>query len=450
MLKQAFAGKRAGIAYVISLLLLAVFSSIALAFVSMSDLSAQKARNCREAQTARMAAESGLAYHMYVLSQCRPTDTGREMIAQLASKLSAKLDGTANMGHRTVAYADGATEIYLPAIPTCDGRGGFSARLSLDESDESLVWLTVDGRCGRVRRIAKLAFQLEKEDKAVFDYGLATRGKVRISGQGNILSANDSLCEASVLSTFYDPSENTFDLSGQVIIEGNIFTSQADAGISIGSKVRVAEPHVGVGDVDFPEPNPAIYEPFATNLMSDHSPGKGTYTNIRIPANTNPTFASNTVLRGVIYVEQPNDLKFAGKVTIQGVIVTEDARGSANGGSLDFSGQVTSLAIDTLPDSPEFAELKQLPGFFLMAPGFDASFSGQFGTINGAMVADSFRFSGQAGGIVEGVVIAYSDESFEYSGQAGITIDRSGSSDLPAGFKIPGKLTPLPDTYREF
>lgn len=442
-------GRQRGIAYVLAMLLLAIFSTLAVAFAASTDLNVQKSNNYRSAQVARMAADSGLGFYTGLLRQCQSSHAGSDLIADIAATLSEQMDGTANLAGETVGYSPGSTTITIPTISIGPEQGRFAAIIALDPADDNVVWLIVNGHGGGMDRTERMAFQLSAGGASTFDYGVATRGQVKMSGQGKILSANDSPYEASMLSTYYSPSADTFSLSGQVVVGGNIYTTNSDAGISVGRQVQVGDRYVVAGNVDFPEPDPSIYEPFATHEMSSHHPCRGTYTNIRIAANTNPTFACNTVLEGVTFIEAPNNVKFSGRVVIRGVIVTQDARDSESSSSLRFSGQVASYGVETLPDTPEFAGIKQLPGVFLMAPGFDAKFSGQFGTVNGAMAAQSFTMSGQAGGLIKGVVISYGDAPFKYSGQAGLIIDRSGSNSLPAGFTSTGRLTPLPDTYLE-
>ncbi|MCK4625799.1 MAG: hypothetical protein KAV00_10845 [Phycisphaerae bacterium] len=451
-----------GFAYILALLLLAIFSTLAVAFASSTDLGLQKSNNCTRINKARMAAESGLAFHTYVLSQIVPSDenVGEDLVLDIAEKLAAKLNGTFNLDGAAVIYSEGTLTITIPGIMVNSDSGTFSAQVSLDGEDENKIWLEVTGYAGAARRTVRMAFETERDDSVEFKYGLATRGKVILSGQTSILSANDGSSEASMFSSYVDATEDTFTLTGQVEIDGEIFTSDPDAGVSVESngKISIAgeivlDPsesdhiHKGMGTPVFPEPNVAMFEPFvAENTMALANPPTATYTNIRIPANTNPTFAADCVLKGVTFIEQPNSVNFEGKVTIQGVIVTEDARESDDENTITFSGQVDSLP---LPDTPEFQELREISGIFLMAPGFDVEFSGQFGTVNGAMVADSFTFSGQAGGIVQGPIISYGDTPFEYSGQTGLTIDRSGGSQLPPCFWVSSPMKPLPETYAE-
>ncbi|MCK4623850.1 MAG: hypothetical protein KAV00_00945 [Phycisphaerae bacterium] len=438
-----------------ALLMLAIFSTLAVAFASTTDLNLQKSNNCRNSAGARLAAEGGLSYHIYTLAKIKPSAgmEGADLIADIAEKLATELNGTPNLNGACVSHDAESVTINIPAISLGDGCGSFSAMLWLDAADSEKVWLKVTGRDGTAERTAKMAFQLNNGQGCEFDYGVATKGSMIMSGShAKVLGANDP-GEANSLA-------DAFGLTNKVELDGDIFCTGGTENIEVGEKVSVAgetnidvddseHVHKNIGEVDFPEPDPSMFEELVElTLMADHSPPKGTYTNIRIPANTNPTFASKTTLEGVIYVESPNDLHFAGQVTIRGVIVTKDARGSGDTNTIKFSGQVESYGVDTLPDTPEFEALKQIPGVFLMAPGFDLEFSGQFGTINGAVVGDSIKLSGQAGGTIKGPVIGY-DGNFEMGGQGHLLIDRSGGNELSSCFSTLSELIPLPETYAE-
>ena len=93
---------------------------------------------------------------------------------------------------------------------------------------------------------------------------------------------------------------------------------------------------------------------------------------------------------------------------------------------------------------------RSLTGSFLLAPGFGVEFTGNFGTINGTMAADKFKWTGNAGGVVRGSVISYSDDEFKLTGNSKLRIDRSNTTDTPAGFAVETTFTPLPDSYVEY
>jgi hypothetical protein len=90
-----------------------------------------------------------------------------------------------------------------------------------------------------------------------------------------------------------------------------------------------------------------------------------------------------------------------------------------------------------------------MPGSFILAPGFGLEFVGNFGTVGGGMAADEFKFTGNAGGLVRGMIINYSDSAFTLTGNSRIRFDRSSSPDIPPGFSLPQRIVLRPDTYVE-
>ena len=69
-----------------------------------------------------------------------------------------------------------------------------------------------------------------------------------------------------------------------------------------------------------------------------------------------------------------------------------------------------------------------------MAPGFHVSFGGSFTTLSGAIAGNGVEFFGNAGGTINGSVINYSDEEMTLSGNSDLYFNRSGTTEVPAGF----------------
>ena len=148
-------------------------------------------------------------------------------------------------------------------------------------------------------------------------------------------------------------------------------------------------------------------------------------------------------------MEAPNVVTFAGQTTINGFIVTEQNSLPIEQCQINFAGTVDAAGVAALPDTEEFAAVKQHTGTFLLAPGFAATFSGNFSTINGSIVADQLTFSGTAEGIIKGGVIGLTDLPTELSGNVEIYVDRSTQDPDPAGIVKPFALETMPDSYTE-
>ena len=110
---------------------------------------------------------------------------------------------------------------------------------------------------------------------------------------------------------------------------------------------------------------------------------------------------------------------------------------------------MTANSVDTLPDTPEFAQIRQHPGTFIVAPGFDVSFEGTFGTINGSIAADKISFLGTSEGTIKGTIIGLADEPMILEGNVEVCVDKSGANTDPSAFLKPFGMGPLPDTYCE-
>ncbi|MHC4717993.1 MAG: hypothetical protein ACYS5V_13545, partial [Planctomycetota bacterium] len=232
-----------------------------------------------------------------------------------------------------------------------------------------------------------------------------------------------------------------------VTLEGNPYV----VGTSDPAKV-LENVHHNVMAPDFPELDTAPLAALATNVVdssTDTETSGQVFSNIRIAAGTNPTFAANTQINGVVYVEAPNIVSFEGHATVNGFIVTEDSDAGMDACQIYFAGTVDATGVDALPDTPEFADVKAHTGTFLLAPGFKVTFTGDFATINGTIAADQFLFSGTATGVIKGAVIGLEDLPTVLDGNVQVTVDRSGLDPDPAGFIK--SLSPEVDynTYRE-
>jgi hypothetical protein len=196
----------------------------------------------------------------------------------------------------------------------------------------------------------------------------------------------------------------------------------------------------------------SIFRPLATTVIdgtTDINSQNLVLNNVLIKAGTNPTFSKDVVLNGIVFVEVPNCVTFTSKVTLNGLVAAEQKPGSLNTCRLSFEGQVEAFGVDALPPGPPFEAVKAMTGTFIVAPGFDVSFAGQFTTINGTVAADKLTFTGQASGTIKGSVIGLANYPTSIYGTVDIMIDRSGDTGDDAGFLQPMSLRLLPRTYRE-
>jgi len=449
---------RGGVVYVLALVLLAVLTSVAVTVVAASGLSVRSSGNFDAVGRARLEAESGLSYltgRIQKITLPYSTDDGT-FIANLNTALGGTLNGTTNLNGQTVHVSGSA--VVVPAIQTTEGH--FAGRVTW--LGGGLARLEVDGQARGVTRTVAINLQLGPKAAGVFDFGIASRGKIVIKGNATFDGINDHE-EANILSTKSTPV--AIEAGGSAFIGGDLSVTGDEGdyvlisghGLSIGGSSDINEivaehVHLGVDDPEWPEVDISPFVPMATNTLSSSSPSGGTYTNIRVPANTNPNFAGDVVLNGVVYIESPNQVKFAGGATINGILVTqEDPNQLLSSCQIDFRGHASAPGVGALPNTEQWATLKQYTGSVILAPGFGVSFRGATNTINGTIAADELSFLGNSSisGSVTGSILGLKNLPLTLSGSCEIYVDRLHASTTPAGFRHPRGLTAVPASYSE-
>ena len=445
-----------GTVSILAVMLLAVLATLTVSFAQFTNLNLRKGDNFRKAMDARLTAESGLEFMLYQLRRVRlPGDTtDTTLLANLTAALGDRLDGTPNLAGITVTNTGSAA--CVPPVQLEEGRT-FCCWITPVAS--GLCRLKVKGSAGGLDRYLTMDLALSPKLPLVFNYGLASRGMIEVSGHTKIVGVNYPT-EANVFSASAGGTAIQVKGSG-VTISGDLFVSGEESAVAITGSPRIAgscDPatvsehiHFGAEPPDFPELNTEPLAALATNVVdssTDMSSGQ-TFSNIRIAAGTNPNFTSDTVINGVVYVEAPNIVTFSGHATINGLIVTEDKDLPVDQCQLHFTGTLDAAGVEALPDTEEFAAVKQQTGTFVLAPGFAATFSGNFSTVYGSIMADQLTFSGTAEGVINGGVIGLTDLPTELAGNVEIYVDRSDQDPDPAGIVKPIALETVPDSYTE-
>ncbi len=282
-----------------------------------------------------------------------------------------------------------------------------------------------------------------------FDYSLATKGPLRIGYGALIIGVND-------------PSEATILCAGEVnpvltimegsYIAGDVYLSNPSAQVALSDNVfiggeslpgAVAEHvHIGSGPIEFFEIDSTVFAPFATTVVdSTTDVSSGTFTNIRIAAGTNPTFGDVTI-QGVVYIEAPNRVSFSNNLDITGVIVTEDPGDGASLADhrITFKNNLIIHGVQLLPDTPQFAQLRTMPGTAILAPGFAVEFKNNFESVSGIIAAESMTLDNNLEAILYGSIIVYGDQGLDLKHNAHLTVDRSRYQGTPTGF-VPEPIT---------
>ncbi|OQY07488.1 MAG: hypothetical protein B6I25_01635 [Planctomycetales bacterium 4572_13] len=443
--------KQKGIALVVAMLFVMVFSAFSVAMFSMSSGNSLVAANLHKVNAARSSAESGLEVVRYYLAQAEIP--GMMPQNQWFEELQTQLlesGGILPSGIHADFVTDDDGEVTMVTIGasspvTLDSNQSFTAEV-WDSGDR--INIRVAGNASGIERKIQGSFIYgeKPEPYSVFDFGVATKGPLSLSG--NILLDGVNV---SVESDVYIESLNYNDalsiignsqIAGDVKIvneDGYVTLQGGKAGIGGETGVDAINNHVEIGapQTHFPIPNTSYFEHYATGITIDSTTNigsLGSLDNVRIAAGTNPTFNANMQINGVLFIESPNIVNFRGSADITGVIVGDgDYTDNSGTNTITFRGNVSSSSVAELPES--FGDLRNETGTFMMAPGFAVSMGGNFDTLNGAIAANGVEFFGNAGGIIGGSVLNYSDEPMELSGNSDLFFNRTGNTEIPVGFE---------------
>ena len=448
-----------GVALVISMIFVLVFSALAVSMAAVSGASVQIAENQHNVNCARACAESGLEIIRFWLNRVSipGTTASSQRFGQIASSLQNNLTAS-GITNITINY-DGSN-IIIPAV-TVDSADQRSFSVVITQIDAETLQIAVTGVCGPLTRTVTVHYKLAASAHTVFDYGVATKGPLSLSGSVELETVN-----VAVGASVYIESENSnlaLSITGNSQIAGdvsivnpiaNVYLDGAKAGIGGQTGQPAIDNHVSFGApaTEFPAPNPDYFEPYATDIIdaTTDTTLNTTYDNVKIAAGTNPTFSGQVTFRGIVFIETPNVVTFQGSTTITGIVVGNgDVEDNFGTNKISFLGNVTSYDVSQLPNEDKFAAIKTQTGTCLMTPGFAVSFGGNFHTLNGVIAANGIKFYGNAGGTVNGSIINYSDSQMELTGNSDLYISALGTANIPAGFEPEIILRYEPSTYSE-
>ena len=455
---------RTGIVYVLALVILALCTSLAVAMSSGTGVNLARCDNMQKAFKAQLAAEGGLQFMLQSISGAKlAKDTDYDtLMGNLAVALGEILDDTPNLGGSEVSGTE--YTVTIPAI-SIDG-AVFTCvltRLSPNGENNQQCRLSVTGTSGGMSRSVSVDLRLKATAPPLFDYGIASRGTIDISGNAKILSMGEA-GDASIFSAADDAV--VINAAGNSKIAGDLYactddisaiqlTGNSEVGGETDTDVIFAEhTHLGQSDPEFPELDMTPFPGLTTTVVdaSTQTSGNVTFENVHVLPNVNPTFNGNITINGIIYIEAPNDVKFTGNLVINGFIVTSDGSSlPLSGNQLTFTGNVSVPGVEALPDTAEFTAVKELTGTAILAPGFGLTFRGNNSGINGMIAADQLTFRGNTslGGELTGMILGLADLPMSLRGNTKITINRQDGDYTPVGFKYTSSFEVVSGSYAE-
>lgn len=455
--KKTVHPKREGAVLIVAMIFVLIFSALAVSMAAMSGTNAQIASNQHKVDCALGSAASGLEvlrHWLTPISMPSSTPTNK-YFSTIMNTLEYDLD--ANSISNIILKKNLGT-ISPVTLDSTTGQT-FNGQMSISNIDPYILEVSSTGGNGQITRKIKVDFEIEPYEWPIFNYGLATKGPLNYTGNPTTSGALESWeADIYIEST---GSTNALSVAGNTNFHGDIMIGNPAANANFGGDVLIdgdqgqdaIDNHVfvGVEPVEFPEPDTARFQPYATGDVIDSStdlsaPGM-ILVNAKIAAGTDPTF-NNVNIQGILLIESPNKVTFGGNVALQGIIVGEgDVTADPATDRIDFLG---NFASGPYPAGVEFDAIRQEEGTSIVAPGFAASFQGNFSTLEGVVALSGVLFSGNVAAQIKGTIINYSDQPMVIEGNASMTFDRAASTKVPAGFDTLRVLTYKPSSYDEF
>jgi len=379
--KQSFSR---GSTSVLALIFMSLFAALSVSFAALSNTNLQMARSHRDLAMARTAAESGLQYAIFLVSNYIPpseaftahntvneqeADDTLFYFSQHVEQVLSDSDIIRNVsGNQVVSPGDivgwhGAeSQFTVPAqgnLPVqSNSTALFSLRFKLEtnvDDNTPQIVVTSMGTHGTVSRAVQLTFPIEKESQ-VLSYAVASRSRVIITG--------DSTIDGDIFSTWDHPEiAPPFTMDAQSTVNGNLDTvlfedDFADAGYALEDEVHGQYDSINYGeeeghmtgmdisDYDTSQYNDSTtilpasdtiqneYFPHVAGDYSRASDGSSrqlqrhvyenqTFTNANLPAGRNALF-NNCTFEGILYIgidSNTNNVRF-NNCQFDGAIVT--------------------------------------------------------------------------------------------------------------------------------
>ncbi|TKJ37464.1 MAG: hypothetical protein CEE38_08165 [Planctomycetes bacterium B3_Pla] len=459
--------KRVGTVLILSMIFIVIFSALAISMLTLSSTNAQLASNQHKVDYALASAGSGLEVERYWLNRVMMPSATPEP-DYLSTIVSLVKDDLIAEGITNITLSDSGA--FAPVVLNSTNGQNFEGQLNIDANSTNTLHVQASGGAGQVSRTIGVSFDIDDYKWPIFNYGMATKGPIIYSGNPTTLVANENW-EADI---YVESSGSVIaiDIDGNVNFDGDLTIGNPAANVDFDGDVQIAgehgedavDNHVTIGEdayVEFPVPDTAHFETYATGMLIDSSTdpnffgdpnkigtGNATLTNAKIVAGTNPTFYCNVTIEGILFIESPNVVIFSSNMALMGIIVGDgDLATDPVTDRIDVLGNFASLPY---PPGAEFDAIRQEEGTSIVAPGFAGSFAGNFSTVEGVIALSGMHFSGNVSALVKGTFINYSDEPMVVEGNPSMMFDRAGNVKIPAGFDTYKVLTYNPSSYEEF
>jgi len=218
--------KHRGVALIICMIFVLIFSALAASMATISGANAQVASNHHKANLSLAAAESGLECAKYVVSTITLPETGRNFVSDSEAETvweslcahfrNVQLDGRAVPVSSRFNDAYGSGDQIIASSLSLDTSGTeFAVRFYRYDDDPRMLMVRSTGTHGEIARQVKIEMEITK-DNTVLNYAIASRGRMWLTG--------DTTINGDIFSSWDRPAISPYNMTSDSAVLGTINT----------------------------------------------------------------------------------------------------------------------------------------------------------------------------------------------------------------------------------
>jgi len=218
--------RQSGVILVLSMIFLAVFSALAVAMASLSNVNTRVAANHHKTNSALYAAQSGLECAKYLVNTVTLAETGFNVVSDAEADvvwtdLCAHIQGTALDGQtvgsptRFTDSVGSGDQINVLGMDLGDAVSSFSVRFYRHDSDKRTIKIQSVGTADQATRQVYMDMGVTK-DSDVLNYAIASRGRMWLTG--------DTTIHGDIFSAWDRPEISPYNMTSDCAVEGTINT----------------------------------------------------------------------------------------------------------------------------------------------------------------------------------------------------------------------------------
>lgn len=215
-----------GVAMVLSMVFILIFSALAVALAGMTGTNAELASNQHKINSALAAAQSGIECAKYIAATVSLAETNVNFVTDAEANdawldlcrhlQDSALDGQAVPSAKRFTDDEGSgDEIVTPSLSFGDATTTFSVRFYRYDVAPHSLRVQATGVDGQVTRRISIEMEVAK-DNEIMSYAIASRSRVWLTG--------DTTVEGSILSEWDEAELSPFNMTGDTAVRGTINT----------------------------------------------------------------------------------------------------------------------------------------------------------------------------------------------------------------------------------